>query len=175
MVDLLVRLYDLPELDPVLAQVRTIGFDVRRALVPEKNLVLRWIAETFSRAWASECEIAFNRHPVACFLAVRKNRLFGFAAYEATCRNFFGPLGVAKDAREKGVGHALLLAATHAMRNEGYAYAIIGGVGPVAFFEKCVGAVVIPGSDAGIYRGMLRPKVSKTANPRTKTRRKRSQ
>jgi hypothetical protein len=32
------------------------------------------------------------------------------------------------------------------MRAEGYAYAIIGGVGPAAFFEKLVKAQVIDGS-----------------------------
>lgn len=40
-------------------------------------------------------------------------------------------------------------------RAEGYAYAIIGGVGPVAFYEKCVGARVIPDSTPGIYRDFL--------------------
>jgi hypothetical protein len=33
----------------------------------------------------------------------------------------------------------------------GYAYAIIGGVGPAAFYEKVCGAFVIPGSERGIY------------------------
>lgn len=42
------------------------------------------------------------------------------------------------------------------MREQGYAYAIIGGVGPVEFYAKTVGAVVIEGSDPGIYRGMIR-------------------
>ena len=41
------------------------------------------------------------------------------------------------------------------LRAEGYAYAIIGGVGPVAFYEKCVGARAIPDSTPGIYRDFL--------------------
>jgi hypothetical protein len=43
-----------------------------------------------------------------------------------------------------------------AMRNLGHGYAIIGGAGPVAFYEKIVGAVEIPGSTSGLYHGMIR-------------------
>lgn len=166
--DLLVRLYDLPDLDPVLRRTRANGFEVRRALAPEKHLVVRWIEKVFSSAWASECEIAFHRQPVACFLAIRKERLCGFAAYETTCRNFFGPIGVEKEFRGNGAGEALLLAATHAMRNEGYAYAIIGGVGPVEFFQRSVGATIISGSDPGVYCGILRNQEGDARRPKRK-------
>ena len=50
---------------------------------------------------------------------------------------------------------ALLLAALHAQRDQGYAYSIIGGVGPTEFYVKEVGAVTIEGSTPGIYAGML--------------------
>jgi len=155
--DLLVRLLDLPELSPALERVRAEGVEVRRALAPERHIVVRWVAATFSAAWASECETAFARQPLACFVALQQQQqLCGFAVYEATCRNFFGPLGVTSETRNRHIGVALLLASLHAMRNEGYAYAIIGGAGPVSFFEKVVGAVPIAGSEPGIYRGMLR-------------------
>lgn len=150
--DLLVRLYALQPLTSATVE----GVDVRRAIAPEKHLVTRWVAEHFSPAWASECEVAFAHVPLGCFLAVREGRLCGFAAYDATCRNFFGPLGVSPQDRTSGIGSALSLAALHAMRDEGYAYAIIGGAGPTAFFERLVGAQLIPGSEPGIYRGMLR-------------------
>ncbi|WP_230977608.1 hypothetical protein [Treponema vincentii] len=41
-----------------------------------------------------------------------------------------------EDEQGKGIGKALLLASLHALRNEGYAYAIIGGVGPEVFYQK---------------------------------------
>ena len=81
--------------------------------------------------------------------------LAGFACYDATYRNFFGPTGVATDARGRGIGAALLLSCLHAMAGLGYGYAIIGGVGPAAFYEKAVGAVMIEGSKPGIYRDFL--------------------
>jgi hypothetical protein len=38
----------------------------------------------------------------------------------------------------------------------GYVYGIIGGVGPIEFYEKTVGAVVVPDSDPGIYSDLLK-------------------
>jgi len=64
----------------------------------------------------------------------------GFACYEATCRNFFGPELVHPERRQRGIGRALLLSALHAMRAEGYAYAIIGWASSVDFYRRAVGA-----------------------------------
>jgi predicted N-acetyltransferase YhbS len=89
--------------------------------------------------------------PATCFIALRDGNVVGFACYDVTARNFFGPEGVDASMRGKGIGRALLLSALHAQRVAGYAYAIIGGVGPTAFYEKCVGATSIEGSTPGIY------------------------
>jgi predicted N-acetyltransferase YhbS len=62
---------------------------------------------------------------------------------------------VRSDLRKQGIGTGLLLLALQAMREEGYAYAIIGGAGPTAFYERAVGAIIIPGSAGGIYEGKL--------------------
>ena len=42
------------------------------------------------------------------------------------------------------------------MRGIGYAYAIIGGVGPRDYYEKVCGAFVIPGSEVGVYGSLHR-------------------
>jgi predicted N-acetyltransferase YhbS len=81
--------------------------------------------------------------------------MIGFAAYDATCRNFFGPTAVDEKWQGKGIGKALLLAALHAMKNDGYAYAIIGGAGPVDFYKKALGAIEIEGSTPGIYANRI--------------------
>jgi len=49
----------------------------------------------------------------------------------------------------------LLLECLRAMRELGYVYAIIGGVGPADFYAKCVGAVPIADSTPGIYADLL--------------------
>ena len=153
--DMLVKLYDLPPSQDALGRLATAGVSVRRALPPEKHKVLDWIRVTFSAAWASEADVAFARQPVGCFLAIQNKRLLGFACHDATCRNFFGPTGVDASARGQGIGAGLLLACLDDMRQQGYAYAIIGGVGPAAFYTKTVGAIPIEGSEPGIYRGLL--------------------
>lgn len=156
MTDMLVKLYELPELAPVLAGQQTAGINLRRALAAEKHRIVGWVRENFSAAWGSECEVALSHHPVSCFVAVHSERLVGFACHEATCKGFFGPIGVAESARDKGTGKALLLACLHDMWAQGYGYAIIGGVGPIEFYERTVGATVIENSTPGIYRGVLR-------------------
>ena len=156
MPDLLVKLYELPPLEPALQRIRERGFEVRRAKVPERRIVVSWVAQHFGDAWASECETAFSRVPVSCFLAIQQQQIVGFACYDVTMKGFFGPTGVLPEYQGQGLGTALLLAALHALAAEGYAYAIIGGVGPVEFYQKTVGATLIEGSDPGIYRGLLK-------------------
>ena len=152
--DMLVRLYALPNLDEAVAACAARGVTIRRALTPEKVAVIDWVRAHFARSVA-EVETAFAQTPVTCFIAVRDSTMLGFACHDATCRNFFGPEGVAARERGRGIGRALLLAALHAQRAQGYAYAIIGGVGPAQFYAKAIGAIDIPGSTPGIYAGML--------------------
>jgi len=42
------------------------------------------------------------------------------------------------------------------MREAGYDYAVIGDPGPVAFYKNRLDVMDIPGSDPGIYAGLLR-------------------
>lgn len=149
MPDLLVKLYELPTI-PSIA-----GVTIRRALAPERHVVLDWVARFFYPAWRSECAVAFSQSPISCIIAVEGQKLLGFACYDTTTRNFFGPTGVDPDCRGRGVGTALLVAALDAMKQLGYGYAIVGDAGPVEFYQRTVGAIVIPDSTPGVYRGML--------------------
>jgi len=153
--DLLVRLYDLPEANRYSAALAAAGVTVRRAMAYEKAPVTAWVRAEFGDAWAGECDVAFAREPVACYVATREGRIVGFACHDSTCRNFFGPMGVAEAARGLGVGRALLLACLHAMAAAGYAYAIVGGAGDDAIYRDVAGAVAIDGSTPGIYRDRL--------------------
>ena len=155
MPDMLVKLYDLPPLDAALDAAARDGCVIRRALSVDKPAALAWVRAGFP-AWCAEVEAAFSRMPVSCFIAQRAQSVVGFACYDATCANFFGPTAVAEHERGHGIGRALLLAALHAQRAQGYAYAIIGGVGPAAYYAKTVGAVLIDGSSPGIYAQRLR-------------------
>jgi GNAT superfamily N-acetyltransferase len=153
--DMLVKLYDLPDSGVVFEPLRKQGIRIRRALAPEKYKVAAWVRENFAEGWASETEIAFARQPISCFIAIKEGRIVGFACHDATCRNFFGPTGVEPKVRKHGVGTGLLFACLEAMRHQGFGYAIIGGVGPTAYYSKAVGAVLIEGSEPGVYGELL--------------------
>ncbi len=159
MPDMLVNLLNLPELQPLLADQERKGTSIRRAMVPDMRTVTAWVEAHFGPRWASECEVCFSRQPVSCFIAVRDGQIVGFSCYEATNRDFYGPVGVLESQRSLGIGKGLLMVCLHSMREMGYAYAVIGGAGPTEFYEKAVGATVIPGSVPGVYGGLL-PKQS---------------
>jgi ribosomal protein S18 acetylase RimI-like enzyme len=155
MPDMLVKLYDLADGSPLAEQLQEEGCSIRRAMAYEKHLVVNWVQRTFSQRWASECDVAFSRQPISCYLATSQGQVVGFGCYDVTCKGFFGPFGVAEQARSQGIGSALLLACLLAMRVEGYAYAVIGSAGAPDFYAKTVGAIEIPSSTPGIYRDML--------------------
>ncbi|MCS6836559.1 MAG: GNAT family N-acetyltransferase [Anaerolineae bacterium] len=156
MTDMLVKLYALPPLEAALERQASQGISIRRAIAPEKHLVLAWVRQHFSEFWVSETDSAFANRPVSCWLAVEGPALIGFGCYDATAKGFFGPTGVSEAARGRGTGAALLIACLHDMRAQGYGYGIIGGVGPIEFYARTVGATVIDDSTPGVYAGMLR-------------------
>ncbi|MCK5371078.1 MAG: GNAT family N-acetyltransferase, partial [Cyclobacteriaceae bacterium] len=155
MQDMLVKLYELPDYSKHFLKIEADGITIRRALAAEKSIVLDWVEKRFGDGWASEVEVSFSYQPLACHIAIKEATVVGFSVYDAAYRNFFGPTGVDESFRGKGIGKVLLLRALEAMKNLGYAYAIIGGVGPASFYEKAVGAKLIEGSDPGIYKGIM--------------------
>ena len=154
MADLLVRLYDLPVFEAE-EKVRQAGVTVRRALPPERLAILDWIGVHFSSHWVSEAALALSQQPTTIYVAVKDAVLLGFACYDTSAKGFFGPTGVDEAARGQGIGEALLIATLKGMREAGYAYAVIGDPGPVAFYQKRLDALEIPKSKPGIYAGML--------------------
>ena len=152
---MLVKLYDLKADEALAARVAAGGFTIRRVLPPELRALTDWIGPRFGQGWVSEATVAVTRQPPSCFIAVKDGKLAGFACYDATARGFFGPTGVGEEFRGRGVGHALLLATLLDMHAVGYPYGVIGGAGPTEFYARSVGAIPIPGSEPGIYRGML--------------------
>ena len=154
MPDMLVHLLRLPE-DDSEASLLAEGIQIRRAMAPDKLQIVQWV-QTHDNAFAAgECDVCFSRIPVSAFIATHGATLVGYACYNATAPDFFGPTAVEPAYRGKGIGKALLLRCLQAMRQEGYVYAIIGGVGPATFYTKAVGATLIPDSDPGVYADFL--------------------
>jgi len=156
MPDLLVNLLKLPELQPLVDQLHQHGVVIRRAQPFEITPVRKFIEENFSIAWADEVSVAFASKSVTLYIATRESRVIGFAGYECTRKAFFGPTGVAESERGEGIGKALLIASLWGLRELGYVYGIIGGAGPVEFYQATVSATVIPDSEPGIYTDLLK-------------------
>lgn len=156
MPDLLVNLLKLPPVEPEIVELGRAGIVIRRAQPFEMTLVRLFVEENFSIAWADEVSVGFSNKPVSVHIATRTREIVGFAAHECTRKAFFGPTGVAPDMQGHGVGKALLLASLWGLRELGYVYGVIGGAGPVEFYEKAVGAIIIPDSDPGIYTDLLK-------------------
>ncbi|HEV7746240.1 MAG TPA: hypothetical protein VGO56_14665 [Pyrinomonadaceae bacterium] len=155
MPDLLVNLLKLPPLEPALLEVSKANIVLRRAQPFELTAVRSFIEREFSAAWADEASVGFAAKPVSVFIAISEKQIVGFGAYECTRRAFFGPTGVSAPVQGRGVGKALLLASLWGLLELGYVYGIIGRAGPIEFYEKAVGAVVIADSDPGIYTDLL--------------------
>ena len=128
MMDMLVRLYDLPDIEEDLRRLEREGFLIRRPGAYERHLVADWVGRNFSPKWVSEAKVA---------------------------RGFLGPMGVAEEVRRSGLGTVLLVSALKGLRELGYAYGVIGGVGPADFYARAVGAMPIEGSSPGIYMDIL--------------------
>lgn len=156
MPDLLVNLLKLPPLEPSKLEMERAGILVRRAQPFELTRVRSFVEQNFSVDWADEISVGFANKPLSVYLAVAEQKIVGFAAYECTRRGFFGPTGVSENMQGRGAGRALLLACLWGLRELGYVYGIIGHAGPVEFYEKAVGAIVIPDSDPGIYTNLLK-------------------
>jgi ribosomal protein S18 acetylase RimI-like enzyme len=171
MTDMLVKLYALPEVTSLISILNQKGLEIRRPHASEKHVLSAWVHQHFTdSSWATGCEVALENRPVSCYIAVEKSQvhvlsknpydlpdevLVGFACYDVASKGMFGPLGVHEDYRKQGIGSALLLACLHAMKEEGYAYAVIGWVASEDFYAHAVGATVIPDSEPGIFRGKL--------------------
>jgi hypothetical protein len=149
--DMLVKLYDLPQDLPPLPA----GITVRRALATEQHQIVTWVSQVFSQGWAEEAAVAFDRRPVACWVARANQSPAGFCVYDATARGVLGPIGVAEHCQLQGVGRHLVVKSLQDMADQGYAYAVVGWAGPDVFFSHTVGAMPIPDSSPGMYRDRM--------------------
>lgn len=119
-------------------------YNIKRIFPSDKERLFSFIKENFpdEKGWLMEAEHAWHNGNV--YIAVECEKIIGFACYDSSGKGYFGPFGVNKDYRSKGVGTELFYACLDAMKNDGYGYAIIGWVAdkeddehsPVEFYEK---------------------------------------
>ncbi len=157
MADMLVKLYNIPCSHDIEENLSKSGIRCKKALALNRSKIIAFVKTCAKDDYSDEVRAAFSNNPATCYIATREKELIGFACYEVTARNFFGPMAVLESERKKGVGGALLLRALESMRELGYAYAIIGWPtkSAVSFYKKCVDAILIDEKSSGVYKRMI--------------------
>lgn len=157
MADMLVKLFNIPSSAEIEKELLKEGIRIKKALVPDRSKIVEFSKTCANQDYSDEVLAAFANNPVTCYIATKDKKIIGFACYEATAKNFFGPTAVLQEERNKGIGKALLLKSLESMQEMGYAYAIIGWPTKAAipFYEKCVDAVMIDEKSSGVYKRMI--------------------
>ncbi|MEH7351068.1 GNAT family N-acetyltransferase [Gottfriedia acidiceleris] len=109
--------------------------------------LFNFVNHNFSSDWIQTIKDAFLLIDPSIFIALDKDgEIVGFACYDVykNKKCYFGPMGVSLTKRINGIGFSLLHHCLKEMYEIGYEYAIIGGAGPIEFYEKTCNAVVIP-------------------------------
>lgn len=116
---------------------------VRRATQSERERVLAFVEREFGAIWRFETSHAFlHSAPAFFYLHDDAGQIAGFAAHDANNRGlgFFGPTGVTKELRGRGLGRASLLASLADLRRLGYRRAVIPWTDAIDFYRKSCGA-----------------------------------
>jgi len=108
-----------------------------RSREPEDPRTLAFIEHHFGKIWRFE-----STRALGIVTSEQNGTITGFAAYEANNRGLgtFGPTGVAKELRGRGIGRELLLAALAELRAHGYERAVIPWTDALDFYRKSCGA-----------------------------------
>lgn len=152
--DMIINLYAPMKSFPLPSGIRIV-----RALPFEAPQVVAFVKQNFSTdgGWSEEIKGPLHLNNPTIFLALRNKSIVGFCAYDATAKGFLGPLGVSESERGHGIGAALCASALCALKEDGYAYAIVGWVGPQEFYSKNFGAVALNNSfDQSVYSRMIK-------------------
>jgi GNAT superfamily N-acetyltransferase len=114
----------------------------RRPTHAEAEHVLTFIEREFGRIWRFEAARAFATELPQIFVTEEGGEITGFAVHDVNNRGlgFFGPTGVAKELRGRGLGCRLLLASLADLHRLGYARAVIPWTDALDFYRKCSGA-----------------------------------
>lgn len=157
MSDMIVKLYNLKSDDKLIESLLSQGIKIKKVLAPDRRRVIEFIKRNFDDNYVDECKASFTNNPITCYVAVKDKNIIGFACFEATAKDYFGPMGVVESERGKGIGKALLNKSLISMYEMGYGYAIIGwpSKSAIPFYKKAVNATVIDEISSGIYKRMI--------------------
>ncbi|MGN7476411.1 GNAT family N-acetyltransferase [Solibacillus silvestris] len=118
----------------------------RRAQHSDQYSLKEFVQREFGRGWVESIENGFAHEEIPIFIALDDEQIIGFASFDVSLnkKGVFGPMGTLRAIRSQKVGYTLLHICLKEMKDIGYEYAVLGEAGPLEFYEKACGAVVIP-------------------------------
>lgn len=122
------------------------GINFRKAEQGDQTTLKKFVESEFGKGWLNSIENGFLLEEIPIYIAVDNEQILGFACYDLVRgrKGIFGPMGTSFSNRVQGIGTTLLHLCLKEMKELGHEYAIIGEAGPLEFYEKACGAVVIP-------------------------------
>jgi GNAT superfamily N-acetyltransferase/N-acetylglutamate synthase-like GNAT family acetyltransferase len=121
------------------------GMTITRATHEDLDATVQFVGKTFTGFWSEEIQLAFKNDPVSAFIAKDSSgKIVGFAGHSIQFPGSFGPTGVLKTLRGKGLGGVLLKWCAHDLKNAGMNKMIIMWVegDTMKFYSKSIGARV---------------------------------
>jgi len=121
--------------------------DIRKVGEEDRETLQKFIEKEFRARWMKHINHAFDHKlEPSIYVYEENNEIVGFACFDVVRgkKGLFGPMGTAKHLRSKGVGVKLLGKCMFEMKKVGYETAIIGEAGPIEFYQKVLGARVMP-------------------------------
>lgn len=101
MADMLVKLFNIPSSAEIEKELLKEGIRIKKALVPDRSKIVEFSKTCANQDYSDEVLAAFANNPVTCYIATKDKKIIGFACYEATAKNFFGPTAVLQEERKK--------------------------------------------------------------------------
>ena len=134
----------LPRYDALIDKLAAQGIVFERPRLDQREEVREWVRATFGDGWAHETDLGFEHDPVSVWIARAKGAVCGFAASNATGREYFGPTGVGPDFRLKGIGRVLVVKCMEDMQGDGRRVGWIPtGLARVRYYHNAAGARVM--------------------------------
>lgn len=120
--------------------------NIRKATKNHEEQLKRFIDEEFYGRWNESIKKGLSEDEPPIYVALDSTgNIVGFAAFNVTKGDgYFGPMGVSIRKRNEGIGESLLHQTLDEMKLMGYKEIIIGGAGPIEFYERACAAKVIP-------------------------------
>ena len=123
-------------------EARAVAGPPQSSRATDRERTLSFVEREFGRIWRFEVARGFERELPTIFIEEHDGEIAGFAAHDVNNRGlgFFGPTGVARAMRGRGIGGRLLQSSLADLGRLGFDKVVIPWTDALAFYAKSCGA-----------------------------------